>query len=206
LGAQVVRTPGAPFDALHSNFMEAQRIKQRLNEQNPGCAHVLDQYTNAYNAIAHYDSTAEEMLNQMNDKIDLLVTAAGSGGTISGLARKIKERCPNCIIVGVDPVGSAMAYPESLNKVEGSSFYEMEGMGHDFLPTVLDRTQIDAWVKSKDKDSFEMSRQLIKREGLLCGGSSGAVAYCAIEAIKKYNIKENQNVVVLLPDSIRNYM
>lgn len=79
-------------------------------------------------------------------------------------------------------------------------------LSYDFLPTVLDRTQVDGWYKSIDRDSFQMARRLIKREGLLCGGSCGSVTYCAIEAIKKYNIKAGQNVVVLMPDSIRNYM
>jgi cystathionine beta-synthase len=74
------------------------------------------------------------------------------------------------------------------------------------LPTVLDRGQVDAWYKSIDRESFQMARKLISREGFLCGGSSGSAMYCAIEAIKKYNIGEGQNVVVLLPDSIRNYM
>ncbi len=77
---------------------------------------------------------------------------------------------------------------------------------YDFLPTVLDRKRIDYWFKSVDKESFKMSRQLIKREGLLCGGSCGSATYCAIEAIKKFNLQEGQNVVVILPDSIRNYM
>lgn len=77
---------------------------------------------------------------------------------------------------------------------------------YDFLPTVLDRSQVDAWYKSVDRDSFQMARKLINREGLLCGGSCGSAMYCAIESIKKFNIGEGQNVVVLLPDSIRNYM
>jgi cystathionine beta-synthase len=77
---------------------------------------------------------------------------------------------------------------------------------YDFLPTVLDRKRIDYWYKSVDKESFKMSRKMIKREGLLCGGSCGGATYCAIEAIKKFNVKEGQNVVVILPDSIRNYM
>lgn len=135
-----------------------------------------------------------------------MVATAGTGGTICGLARKIKEKCPKCVIVGVDPVGSILAVPNNLNNFEGPGFYEVEGIGYDFLPTVLDRTQVDSWFKSIDRESFQMARQLIKREGLLCGGSCGSAMYCAIQAIKKYNIGEGQNVVVLLPDSIRNYM
>lgn len=207
LGATIIRTPTkAAFDDIDSHISEAQRIMERLNAKNPGCAHILDQYTNPYNPIAHYDGTGEEILNQLNGKVDYLIASAGTGGTICGLARKIKERCPDCKIVGVDPVGSILAMPEKLNEDKGAGFYEVEGIGYDFLPTVLDRSRVDYWYKSVDRDSFQMSRQLIRREGLLCGGSSGSAAYCAIQAIKKFNVKEGDNVVVILPDSIRNYM
>ena len=145
-------------------------------------------------------------MNQLNGKVDLLVATAGTGGTICGIARKIKEKCPNCILVGVDPVGSILAEPSNINDFSGSGFYEVEGIGYDFIPTVLDRKRIDYWFKSVDKESFQMSRKLIRREGLLCGGSCGSAVYCAVEAIKKFNLKAGQNVVVLLPDSIRNYM
>lgn len=207
LGAKIVRTPtSAAFDAPNSHISEAQRIKERLNEENPGCAHILDQYTNCYNPIAHYDNTAAEIVNQLNGKVDFLVATAGTGGTICGIARRIKEMCPSCTIIGVDPIGSLLAQPEALNASKGSGFYEVEGIGYDFLPTVLDRKRIDYWFKSVDANSFQMSRQLIRREGLLCGGSCGSATYCAVEAIKKFDIKEGQNVVVILPDSIRNYM
>jgi cystathionine beta-synthase len=102
---------------------------ERLNEEKPGCAHILDQYTNPYNPIAHYDGTAEEIINQLGGKVDLLVATAGTGGTICGLARKIKERCPQCITVGVDPVGSILAEPNFMNEFEGSGFFEVEGIG-----------------------------------------------------------------------------
>lgn len=207
LGATIIRTrTSAAFDDIDSHISEAQRIKERLNAENPGCAHILDQYTNPYNPIAHYDSTGIEIANQLNGKVDLLVASAGTGGTICGLARKLKEKCPDCKIVGVDPVGSILAVPEKLNEDKGAGFYEVEGTGYDFLPTVLDRTRVDHWYKSVDKDSFQMSRKLLRHEGILCGGSSGSAVYCAIEAIKKYDLKEGQNVVVILPDSIRNYM
>jgi cystathionine beta-synthase len=134
LGATIIRTPtSAAFDAPNSNISEAQRIKERLNSEKPGCAHILDQYMNPYNPIAHYDHTAEEIISQLNGRVDLLVATAGTGGTICGIARKIKEKCPKCIVVGVDPVGSILAEPSELNKTD-SGFYEVEGIG---------------WVKSK---------------------------------------------------------
>ncbi|GLJ59635.1 hypothetical protein SUGI_1516720 [Cryptomeria japonica] len=85
--------------------------------------------------MAHYDNTAEEILVACEDKLDAVVAGAGTGGTISGIARKIKERLPKCQLVGVDPVGSILALPEELNKTkQGGTFYEVEGIGYDFIP------------------------------------------------------------------------
>ena len=130
LGATIIRTPtSAAFDAPNSHISEAQRIKERLNAEMPGCAHILDQYTNPYNPIAHYDATAEEIINQLDGKVDMVVSTAGTGGTVCGIARKIKEKCPSCIIVGVDPCGSILALPDDLNNTNSSGFYEVEGIG-----------------------------------------------------------------------------
>lgn len=98
----------------------------------------------------------------------MLVCAPGTGGTIDGIGRKLKEKCPGCKIVGVDPVGSIVALPNGLNKSD-THFYEVEGIGSDFIPTVLDRSVVDTWVKTTDKDAFVMARRLIKEEALLCG-------------------------------------
>ena len=100
----------------------------------------------------------------------MVVVGAGTGGTITGIARKFKERCPDCIVVGVDPHGSILAEPENLNGAVTS--YKVEGIGYDFIPNVLERSLIDRWIKSDDKNSFEIARRLIREEGLLCGSSS----------------------------------
>lgn len=105
-------------------------------------------------------------------------------------------------IVGVDPHGSILALPESLNTTTAS--YQVEGIGYDFIPEALDRSLVDVWVKSSDKESFLMSRRLIREEGILCGGSSGTAMYAAVQAAKE--LKEGQKCVVILPDSVRNYM
>ena len=132
LGATIIRTPtSAAFDAPNSHISEAQRIRERLNAEKPGCAHILDQYTNAYNPIAHYDGTGQEILDQLNGKVDVLVATAGTGGTICGLARKIKEKCPKSLVIGVDPVGSILAQPEALNDTSSSGLYEVEGIGYE---------------------------------------------------------------------------
>lgn len=132
----------------------------------------------------------------------MLVAGAGTGGTLSGIARKLREKCPNCIIIGVDPHGSILAQPESLNTAASS--YKVEGIGYDFIPKVLDRSVVDKWYKSSDLESFTYSRRLIREEGILAGGSSGTAMWAAMIAAK--DLKPGQNCVVLLADSVRNYM
>jgi len=104
--------------------------------------------------------------------------------------------------VAVDPVGSILARPENLNKEISSN--QVEGIGYDFVPKVLDHDIVDFWIKTDDSESFTMARRLIKEEGLFCGGSSGSALVGAIQAAKE--LKEGQRCVVLLPDSLRNYM
>lgn len=101
--------------------------------------------------------------------ISVLIPFISLFSSFSGIARKLKERCPDVTIVGVDPVGSILAQPESLNVAGG--LYQVEGIGYDFIPTSLDRGVVDKWYKSTDKPSFNMARQLIRLEGILCGGS-----------------------------------
>ncbi|KAI8967495.1 cystathionine-beta Synthase [Mycotypha africana] len=198
LGAEVIRTPTeAAWDAPESHIGVARKLRDEISD-----AVILDQYTNPYNPVAHYDGTAEEILEQCDGKIDMLVAGAGTGGTITGLAQKLKEKCPNIKIVGVDPVGSILAQPESLNS--DIKPYQVEGIGYDFIPDVLNRELVDTWIKSEDKASFQMSRRLIREEGLLCGGSSGTAMWAACQAAKE--LKEGQRCVVILPDSVRNYM
>ena len=115
----------------------------------------LFQYRNPGNPLAHYDTTAEEIIEQCGGKVDMVVLGAGTGGTIAGIGRKMKEKCPDCIVVGVDPEGSILAQPEELNKTDVTG-YEVEGTGYDFIPTVLDRSVVDIWKKTNDKDSFRM--------------------------------------------------
>ncbi|XP_061183606.1 cystathionine beta-synthase-like isoform X2 [Saccostrea echinata] len=201
LGAEIVRTPtSAAFDSPESHI----GVAKRLMEEIPN-SHILDQYRNASNPLAHFDGTAEEILQACDDKVDMVVVGAGTGGTLTGIARKIKLRCPNCKVIGVDPEGSVIAEPESLNKTD-TTFYEVEGVGYDFIPTVCDRKLVDKWYKSCDKESFIMARRLIREEGLLCGGSSGSAMSIAMKSAKDFGLKEGQRCVVILPDSIRNYM
>ena len=199
LGAEIVRTPtSASWDSPESHISVAQRLLAEIPN-----SIILDQYRNPGNPLAHYDTTAEEIITQCGGKVDMVVLGAGTGGTISGIGRKIKEKCPECVVVGVDPLGSILAEPENLNRTD-VTYYDVEGTGYDFIPTVLDRSVVDKWIKSRDQESFTMARRLIKEEGLLCGGSSGASMYCAVEAAR--DLRPGQKCVVILPDGVRNYM
>lgn len=199
LGASVVRTPNeAAFDAPDGLF----GVAKRLNEEIVGSV-ILDQYENPGNPLAHYDGTGEEIVQQCDGKVDMVVCGSGTGGTITGIAKKVKEVCPNAIIVAADPEGSALAVPESLNKTD-VQFYEVEGIGYEFIPNVCHRDVVDRWIKTNDKVSFPLARRLISEEGILSGGSSGAALYAALQAAKE--LKEGQKCVVVLPDGIRNYM
>ncbi|XP_003368204.1 cystathionine beta-synthase, partial [Trichinella spiralis] len=203
LGAEIIRTPTeASWDSPESHI----GVAKTLNEKIPNSI-VLDQYQNLSNPLAHYDITAEEILDQCNGRVDMIVIGAGTGGSLTGVARKIKEKCPEVKIIGVDPVGSTLAPVEQeSNEPEKhvAAHYEVEGIGYDFLPTVMDLSIVNSWVKTNDCDSFKIARKLIRYEGLLCGGSSGANVWAALQKAKE--LKEGQRCVVILPDGVRNYM
>lgn len=194
LGAEIIRTPDeAPFDSPESHIGVANRLREVLPN-----AHILDQYSNEDNPRAHEEGTGREILEQTGGRIDALVCAAGTGGTITGIARVLKREVPSCQIIGVDPEGSILAGP---GEIKG---YKVEGIGYDFIPDVLDRGLVDRWIKSNDRDSFRVARQLIRQEGILVGGSSGAAVWAALQVGKE--MPEGSRIVVILPDSVRNYM
>ncbi len=194
LGAEIIRTPTeAAWDAPESHIS----VAKRLNEVIPN-SHILDQYGNPSNPLAHEEGTGREILEQCGGKLDAVVMTAGTGGTITGVARVIKREMPNVEVIGVDPEGSILAGPSEVRS------YKVEGIGYDFIPEVLDRELVDRWIKSNDRDSFRVARQLIRQEGLLVGGSSGSAVWAALEVCR--SMKPGQRVVVILPDSVRNYM
>ena len=164
LGAEIVRTPTeAAFDQPESLIAVAQRLANAIPD-----SFIPDQYRNSGNPLAHYDGTGSEILYQLDGKVDMLVLSAGTGGTAAGIGRKIKEECPSCIVVGVDPEGSILARPESMNE-SSVTMYEVEGIGYDFIPTVLDHSVVDKWMKTNDRATLPMTRRLIAEEGFLCG-------------------------------------
>jgi len=194
LGAEIIRTPTeAAWDAPESHIGVAKQLQKILPN-----AHILDQYSNEDNPLAHYHGTGAEILEQTDSQLDIVVMTAGTGGTISGVARRLKEELPSVHVVGVDPIGSILAGDGPITP------YKVEGIGYDFIPDVLDRSLVDQWVRTEDRESFLMARRLIRHEGLLCGGSSGAAVWAAIEIAKEHG--PDKRIVVVLPDSVRNYM
>ncbi|MDD9951366.1 MAG: cystathionine beta-synthase [Zetaproteobacteria bacterium] len=194
LGAKIIRTPTeAAWDDPESHIGVANTLQAQLPN-----AHILDQYSNEFNPKAHFQHTAEEILQDLQGQVDMVVIGAGTGGTITGVAKRVKQACPNCIVVGADPVGSILAGGEEVGS------YKVEGIGYDFIPRVLQKNLVDRWVKTTDKRSFVLARELIRREGLLCGGSSGAVLYATLQEAVKLGV--GQNCVMILADGVRNYM
>ena len=194
LGAEIIRTPTeAAWDSPESHIGVARRLKEIIPN-----SHILDQYSNPSNPVAHEEGTGREILDQCEGKLDAVVMTAGTGGTITGVAKVIKRELPSCKIIGVDPEGSILAGPGEIKS------YKVEGIGYDFIPDVLDRRLVDRWVKSNDRDSFLVARQLIRQEGLLVGGSSGSAVWAAMQVCK--DLGPGKRVVVILPDSIRNYL
>lgn len=194
LGATIYRTPTeAAWDSPESHIS----LAKKLNQETPN-SHILDQYANSENPQIHYDTTGQEIWDDMDGKVDMVVIGAGTGGTITGVARKLKKLNPQIKIIGVDPYGSILGGGTEIKS------YLVEGIGYDFIPDVLDNSLIDHYIKINDKDSFQMARRLIREEGLLCGGSSGSAVWAALQAAKE--LKKGQRCVVILPDSIRNYL
>ncbi|XP_056639619.1 cystathionine beta-synthase [Diorhabda sublineata] len=199
LGTEIVRTPvNADSNSAEGMFGMTHKLRKEI----PNSV-ILDQYSNPANPLAHYDTTAEEIYDQCDKEVDMIVMGAGTGGTVAGVGRKFKEISPQTKIVAADPVGSILALPESLNETD-AGFYEVEGIGYDFVPTVLDRDVVDIWIKTTDEESLPMARRLIQEEGLLVGSSSGAAVAAAVRAAK--HLEAGKKVVVVLPDSIRNYI
>lgn len=194
LGAIIYRTPTeAAWNDPESHISLAKRLQKEIPR-----SHILDQYANVNNPMAHYEDTANEIIEDMGKDLAMVVAGVGTGGTITGLAKRLKEYNPEIKVVGADPVGSILG---GGNEVKS---YQVEGIGYDFFPDVLDNSLIDHYVKVNDQNSFTTARRLIREEGLLIGGSSGAATWAALEAAKL--LKPGQKCLIILPDSIRNYL
>jgi cystathionine beta-synthase len=202
LNATIIRTPNeAAYDSPESHIGVAKRLQKELPN-----AHILDQYGNENNPNAHEFGTAEEIWTQTKGEIKAIVAGAGTGGTITGLARGLKKHNPKIEVIAADPHGSILALPASLNDAHVNEPYKVEGIGYDFIPEVLDQKAVDRWYKTADKESFQYSRRLIAEEGLLVGGSSGSAIAALVQANEERKFAKDDVVVVVLPDSIRSYL
>ncbi|WP_133136109.1 pyridoxal-phosphate dependent enzyme [Legionella rowbothamii] len=194
LGAKIYRTPTeAAYNDPESHISLAKRLQAEIPN-----SYILDQYANPNNPNAHYRGTAQEIIDDFGMDLHMVVAGVGTGGTITGIAKRIKEYNPAIKIIGIDPEGSILGGGAEIKS------YQVEGIGYDFFPEVLDNKLIDQYIKTNDENSFHMARQLIRDEGLLVGGSSGAAMWGALQAAK--TLKKGQKCLVILPDSIRNYM
>jgi cystathionine beta-synthase len=202
-GAEVIITPTAvPPDHPDSYVMMAKRIAKETPN-----AILADQFYNDANPQAHYELTGPELWEQSEGKITHFVAAAGTGGTITGVGRFLKEKNPNIRIIAGDPVGSILAdYWRTDGKVvrEGVP-YKIEGIGQDKIPGTLDMSVIDDFETISDKDAFAMARRLTREEGLFVGGSSGLIAQVALRVAREVN-DPNAFIVTVLCDTGERYL
>lgn len=202
LNAEIIRTPtAAAFDSPESHIGVARRLVKEIPN-----AHILDQYGNPDNPLAHELGTAEEIWHQTDGKVTMVVAGAGTGGTITGISKGLRKRKRDIKIVAADPQGSILALPTQLNDEFKDKPYKVEGIGYDFIPDVLKQDEVDKWYKTDDRESFQYARRLIAEEGILCGGSSGSAMAATMRAVKDMGLGKDDVVVVMLPDSIRSYL
>lgn len=193
-GAEVVTTPTAvERDSPESYYSVADRLTREVPN-----AFQPNQYFNPMNPKTHYEATGPEIWRQTAGKITHFVAGVGTGGTVSGTARYLKEQNPAIKVIGVDPEGS-------IYTTDQLHTYKVEGVGEDFWPGTFDRAMVDEWVQVTDRDSFVTARRVTREEGILIGGSGGMAVWGALEVARKID-DANALVVVLLPDSGRGYL
>ncbi len=203
-GAKVVITPTAVEPEDPRSYYS---VARRIVEETPN-AILANQYHNPENPRSHYLTTGPEIWEQTNGKITDFVATMGTGGTITGTARFLKEKNPNINIVGVDPVGSilldAWKNGGQIPAEAKAEAYKVEGFGEDFIPSTLDLGIVDEVVQVTDKESFQWTRRLVRQEGIFSGGSCGAAVAAAMRYCR--SLPSDRLVVVLLPDTGARYL
>jgi len=202
-GAKVVITPTAVApDDPRSYYSVANRIVAETPN-----AILANQYHNPENPLSHYQTTGPEIWGQTQGRVTDVVVGMGTGGTISGVGKYLKERNPEIQMVGVDPTGSILLETWQAGQVPHdveATTYKVEGIGEDFLPSALDLSVIDQVLRVTDKESFLWTRRMVKEEGIFCGGSSGSAVAAAVRYAQ--DLSPERLVVVVLPDSGSRYL
>ncbi|MFV8257063.1 PLP-dependent cysteine synthase family protein [Bdellovibrio bacteriovorus] len=199
-GAKVVITPMVDPEHPLSHYS----VSQKIAKETPG-AFLTNQYHNPDNPQRHYQTTGPEIWKQMDGKVDVVVGGAGTGGTLSGVAKYLKEMNPNIKAICADPIGSILYdlyYHKKIVDPPGS--YKVEGVGEDMLPDNVHLNIYDGFERVSDPEAFTMTRRLVAEEGLLVGPSSALALVGAMKAAEK--IEKPSNIVVVFPDSGRAYL
>jgi cystathionine beta-synthase len=192
-GAEVVICPTAVAPESPESYYS---VSARLAEEIPG-AYKPDQYSNTSNPQAHYETTGPEIWEQTGGELDALVLTVGTGGTISGSARFLKEQKPDLLVVGADPEGSIYS-SETVHP------YLVEGIGEDFWPQTFDPSVVDEYVTVSDRDSFLTARGLAREEGILAGGSAGTAVWAMLQVAERFG--PEATIVTLIADGGRGYL
>lgn len=190
-GAEIRVVPDVPREDP-GNY---QNVAIKLAQGMAGAAY-MGQFECEANPDTHYRSTAPEIWDALEGQIAAFVAGAGTGGTISGVGRYLKEKDPSIRVIGADPVGSIFTGPYAP--------FRIEGMGEDYYPATLDAQIIDQWVAVGDEEAFAMARRMARQEGILVGGSSGAIVTVALRQAQQ--LSGDGYVVAILPDTGRNYL
>lgn len=199
-GARVVMCPTAVEPEDPRSYYQ---VAKRIAEETPNCFYA-NQYHNPSNPGAHFASTGPEIWEQCGHELDVFVTGMGTGGTISGTGKYLKQKKPDMKMVGVDPVGSLYYDFVKSGRITKPFTYKVEGIGEDFFPSTMNLSIIDDIVRVDDRECFLMTRDLVRLEGLFVGGSGGAAVAGAIKYAKQSGKKEN--ILVLLPDAASKYI
>jgi len=199
-GAKVVVCPTAVEPDDPRSYYQ---VAKRIADETPNCFYA-NQYHNPSNPGAHYVSTGPEIWEQCGDELDVFVAGMGTGGTISGTGKFLREKKPSIKLVGVDPVGSLYYDFVKTGRITKPFSYKVEGIGEDFFPSTMNLQILDEVVRVDDKECFLMTRDLVRLEGLFVGGSGGAAVAGAIKYARNSGRKEN--ILILLPDAASKYL